>query len=109
MVQTRGIEQEEFIRMNGLTMFGNSNNLKKTVCSRKRKFPWSKSFDEKEAIDKECRARSGVGDDPLLYILQAEHFLNLEKIQKSFVGQVNVLWESFPNNEKYSKSTFPEP
>ena len=102
MVQTRGDEQEEFIRMNGLTMFGYSKDLKQEGCSRKRKFPWSKLF-----VD--SKAKREVGDDPLLSILQAEHFLNLEKIQKSFVGQVNVLWESFPNNEKYSKSTFPEP
>ena len=102
MVQTRGDEQEEFIRMNGLTMFGDSKDLKQKGCSRKRKFPWSKSF-----VDSEVKRE--VGDDPLLSILEAENGLDLEKIQKSFVGQVNVLWESFPNNEKYSKSTFPEP
>ena len=102
MVQTKGAEQEEFIRMNGLTMFGDSKDMKKKDCSSKRKFPWSKSFVDSEA-------KREVGDDPLLSILQAEHFLNLEKIQKSFVGQVNVLWESFPNNTKYSKTTFPEP
>ena len=109
MVQTRGAEQEEFIRMNGLTMCGDSNILKQTGCSRKRKFPWSQSFDEKKVIEKEFRAKSEVNDDPLLSILQAENFLNLENIQKSFVGQVNILKESFPHNEKCSKTTFPKP
>ena len=109
MVQTRGAEQEEFIRMNGLIMFGDSKDLKQKGCSRKRKFPWSESFDDKKVINQEIRAKSEVGDDPLLSILQAENFLNLENIQKSFVGHVNILEESFPNNEKYSKTTFPEP
>ena len=108
MVQTRGAEQEEFIRMNGLNKFGDSNHLKQMGCSRKRKFPWSQSFDEKKVIDKEFRAKSEVVDDQLLSILQAENFLNLENIQKSFVGQVNILEESFPNYEKYSKTTFNE-
>ena len=94
MVQTRGIEQEDFIRMNGLTIFGDSKDLKQKCWSRKRALPWSQSSCKKTVAEIELRAKSEIGD-PLLSMLQAENFLNLANIQKSFDGQVKVWKKKF--------------